>query len=220
MSDQVSGRYPAQAANWALFGHTNNIAQADVPGLTNVSPGATLVDAAAVVTKEITFVPVQVPEGIEITKIQMFVGATKMEAVTTNWAAIYTGPGVAEVGGAGAKGEMKPQLIAQSANSTVAVAATTTASYELEKKVLITSERAPNGYVYVAIAGESTKVGTFASFEQAVALWKAGSGKKAFPFVANAPIAFKAKPTSLESTAPTEPNEIAMVAVQPLLLLT
>lgn len=220
MSDLVSGRYSAQNPNWGLWGKTNNIVQSDVPAISNISPGTTLVDGAAVITKEITFVPVQVPEGIEISKVSMFVGGTKMEAVTTNWVALYTGPG-AEAGGSGAKGEIKPKLIAQSANSTTAVAATTTATYELEKKVLVTPERAPNGYLYVAIAAESTKVGTFASFEVAAALTKSGGATlKVFPWLTNAPITFKTKPSSLTSTAPEEPTETVVVAVIPALVLT
>ena len=213
MADLVSGRYPQQNQNWSLFGQANNAAQSDVPAFTNITAGATLEDGAAIVTKEVTVVPIFVPYGVSITKASIFLGATKQETVTYKWSALYTAP-TSTIGGV-----LAPKLITQSANSTTAAASTTTDTYEYEKTTLVTPENAPNGFLYVAFAQESTKVGTYASFKQATALTKAVSGGKIYPWVAGAPIGGFTCSAAFTTTAATELVPTAVVGVLPAVLV-
>lgn len=219
MSDLVSGRYPAQSAAWAQVGMQNNIAQSDVPVWHNVPLNGIVEDGAPIITKEETTVPMFIPWGTAIEKITLVGGATEIETLTHAWACVRSGVG-ATAGGAGALGEFKPVLQAQSKDNTaLTMAKTENIVFTLEKSVLITPENAPNGYVYVSVFAAATKVGTYASFKcPATALTKASSGLKVFPWLPNMPLFTKSKPTS-ETVAEKEPKEAVLVAVAPVLLV-
>lgn len=223
MSDQVSGRYPAQSPFWSVFGMQNNIAQPNVPAFSSLPPlggfAGTLGDEAAIITKEETTFPVFIPWGVSIEKFSLVVGATEIETLSHAWVAVRTGAG-ATAGGSGAAGELKPVLVGESADTTgLTGAKTETISMSLKKSLLITPENAPFGYVYVSIFMEATKVGTYASFKTpAAALHKAVSALKVFPWFPNMPLYTKSKPAS--ATAPEkEPKENVEVIIAPLVLV-
>ena len=223
MTDLVSGRYPQQNPNWSCFGMQNNLAQPNVPAFTSIPPypglAGLFAEEAPIITKEETSFPVWLPWGVTIEKFSMCLGATAIETLTHAWVAVRTGAAV-EAGGSGAKGELKPVLVANSVDTTgLTGAKTTTVSLSLEKPLLITPENAPFGYVYVSIFMTATKVGTYVAFKtQLAALNKVASGFKVFPWFPNVPIYSKSKPTS-ETTPEKEPKEIVLVEIAPFVLV-
>lgn len=214
MSDLTSGRYAAQNPSWALFGKQNNIAQPDVPAFTNVSPGTTLEDGTAQKTKYFTAAPVFLPEGVEITKVSAFVGGTAQASTTHFWLGVYSGLSPSTVGG-----EVKPVQLAVSKDlTTYEPAATTTLSAELEKPLLITSENAPHGFVYIGFFNEGT-VASLASFKVATALTKATSGLKTYPWFPGAPLPAIQDKCSATRTSALELEELTVVGVVPALVV-
>jgi len=216
MADLTSGRYANQSPLWGLFGNQVNAAQGDVPAIHNASPGVGVEDGAPMVTKKLTLVPVPCPEGVEISTVKIFGGATESETATHAWAAIYSGVAIKEE-------ELKAVLQAQSKdNTTYEMKKTETVTFTLEKPVLVTNAVAPNGYIYVGVYLVGTKVGTYAAMKSpAKALFKAVSGKKVFPWFTNGPISTVSKITE-GGTAPKEApveSELAYAEPVPLLLL-
>jgi hypothetical protein len=215
MSDQVSGRYSAQSRDWLLFGKQNNLAQSDIPAFTNVSPGTTLEDGAAQKTKYLTAAPVFLPEGIEITKVSAMIGATAQATTAHFWLAAYSGLSPTAIGG-----EVKPKLLGQSADkATYEPAATTTAVAEFEKPILITSENAPHGFIYIGFYVAATTPASLASFKVAVALTKATSALKTYPWFVGAPLPAIQDKVTEAATAPELLEELTVVGVVPALLV-
>jgi hypothetical protein len=209
MADLTGGRYPAANPLWSQFGQQNNIAQGDVPMWTNAFPGCALSDtAAALTTKVCTAVAVPVPEGVEIKKISVRTGATEVETVSHAFAALYSG----------LSGTKAPVLLGQSADVTAQVALKTeTVTFELEKGVLITNERAPNGFIYVSIMLVATKVPSLATLApQAVALTKGTTE----PWFTGAPIPCQTHGSALTTTAPATITGGSLQAAAPVVFLT
>jgi hypothetical protein len=235
--DLVGARYPTVNPAWSMFGQQTNLAQlalgvaagtkSDIPMFTNWFPGAALSDTeAALKTKEITAVPVAVPGGIAISKVSVRVGATETETGTHFYVALYSGLTVPEIGGTGAKGEVKPLLLGQSKDVTegTLLKPTTTYTAELEKPVFTTEGpegNAPNGWIYVGIYSVATKPGSLATFAPAAtALTKASAGLKSYPWFVGAPLpCIRYKPVE-SGTAPEHLEEATLVATAPIVFLT
>ncbi len=223
MTDILSGRYSQQSPWWSVFGMQNNLAQPNRPADTSLPPypglAGLFAEEAPIVTKEETTFPAWIEWGKTIEKFSFCLGATAIETLTHAWIAVRTGAGCT-AGGSGAAGEIKPVLVAESADETgLTGAKTTTWSISLKKPLLITPENAPFGYVYVSVFATATKVGTYVAFKtQLAALNKVASGLKVFPWFPNVPIYSKSKPAS-ETTPEKEPKEVVLVEIAPFCLI-
>jgi hypothetical protein len=141
MTDLVSGRYGAYDPMWLIFGRPVNATQSDVPARSNVwtQKLTKLEDGALAATEVGCVVPVPVQEGDVFTSATYLIGATAGNTVSAGFAALYAG----KAGG---------KLLAQSKTKNYgAITASEAYKFELEKSVLITSENAPKGFVYVVL---------------------------------------------------------------------
>ena len=143
MTDIVSGRYPAYDPFWLITGKLNNETQADVPVRTNLSilKYSAVEDGALAATEVGCLVAVPVQEGDVVSSVTILAGATAGKEVEHTFAALYAG----KAGG---------KLLGQSKDTgaiTAEPAASKAYKYTLEKSVLITSENAPKGFVYVVV---------------------------------------------------------------------
>jgi hypothetical protein len=143
MTDIVSGRYPAYDPIWLITGKRNNETQADVPVRTNLSlfKYSTVEDGALAATKVGCLAAVPVQEGDVISSVTYLIGATPGQTVSAGFVALYTGK---------AAGALLAQ--SKSENYNEALKASEAYKFTLEKSVLITSENAPKGFIYVVLA--------------------------------------------------------------------
>ena len=234
MSDIVSGRYPNANPNWSNWGQQTNIAQKNVPVYTNAYPGMALANQTNIKNKEISVVPVQVPGGVEISRIYFRIVKEKAETQTQFYTGLWSGLSPTAIGG-----EVKPKLLAQSKTNTIvypealstaaavegAMLATTTIGAELEKPVLVEEGpkgNAPYGWIYVGIYVIATgKVISLAGYAAATTeSTKASSALKVYPWFVGAPLSgFFTKPANETGVAPEFLEEFTLSAVNPVVWL-
>lgn len=152
MSDLVSGRYGAQDPIWRLLGMPANKAQANVPARSNIwGLGlSTAVDQATAATKKGVFAAIPVQEGDVISAVSVLVGATEGKTGPKSFVALYSGT----------TAKKEAVLLGQSKVAEAAIKPGLILTEELEKSVLITSENAPNGYVFAGFVLEATTINT------------------------------------------------------------
>jgi hypothetical protein len=212
-----------QNPQWGFTGQTANAYQSDLPCVCtlaqngNPAVGAT---GAALVTKEAIFQPVFLGEGYVINEIGIGVTSEAVETTAHAWVAVYQGVGVKE------GEELKSSLVGQSKDKTGSAfepgAEGPTQFFALESPIVVSQSNAPHGYVYVAVyLSASGKIGKFLTVTTnatKVQNYKASSGLKVYPWIANQPLmAFKSKPTTDEGTAEAKIKEIVDVTVAPVL---
>ena len=143
MTDLLSGRYPAYDPFWNILGKRNNETQADVPVRSNLSilKYSAVEDGALAATKVGCLAAVPVQEGDVISSVTYLIGATAGNTVSAGFVALYAGK---------AAGTLLVQ--SKSENYAESIKASEAFKFTLEKSVLITSENAPKGFIYVVLA--------------------------------------------------------------------
>jgi hypothetical protein len=168
-ADLVGGRYPVTypfAKALGLVGTTvekpagGNITQGNICARSNAEwfGLAGWTDGALGTSEVGTVVAVPVELGDEINKITVFVGATKGKKVEAGFAALY------QALNAKNKAEEQP-LLAQSKSAKLGeeVLAEKPLTFTLETPVIVTSERAPYGFLYVVVVLEAETMPTAAA---------------------------------------------------------
>jgi hypothetical protein len=151
--DILSGRYPTTNPNWSGFGQAVNATQSNIPVRSNLEwpfLGNLAGQAAALVSGELTVVPVPVDIGNVISKVSILTDATAESTGTHAAAAVYSGALTTAV----LQG-------AQSADTTGATAIGASARYDftLATPVVVSAAVAPYGYVYVGVTVTGTVPG-------------------------------------------------------------
>lgn len=207
MADLAGGKYPQNNPLMAFVGQglTNAVtpgmparSNAEWFGLSTMSDGALAGSGIACV------VPVPVDPAMIVSKITIIVGATPASTPTHSFAALYSGIAV-------------PALLGQSADAlTGAIAASLPYTFTLATPQLITTNQAPNGFIYVAIAVTGTAVNTAASIST-----PAGINNGSAQWGANAPLFLSMTAGSaLGATAAATVASPAAKAVAPIVFLT
>ena len=151
MTDLVSGRYGAYDPMWLIFGKPNNAKQSNIPARSNIweQKLTGVSDGALAGTEEGTLVAVPVQEGDIYTKVTYLVGGTGGTECEAGFVALYAG-------------KKTGKLLAQSKSKkyTTQVEAGKPCVLELEKEVQISSENAPNGFIYVVLVIEAPTGGS------------------------------------------------------------
>ena len=180
---------------WRMLGMPVNATQANVPARSNIYffGYGTALDSATAATKKGVFVAVPVSEGDVISKISMLIGATEGKTGVKSFVALYSGT----------TAKKEATLLAQSKVAEAAIKPKLILTEELEKSVLITSENAPNGYVFAGLTVEATTIETLVGTKAVAAVQKAWfpKGPEAFAVEAEQKEAGVAEPKIKTETA-------------------
>jgi len=184
--DLVSGGYPL-ANPFASLGLAANAVQSNIVARSNLQYGilGSLQDAAAaLVSGNLTYVPVPVNVGDAISTVTVQVGATAASTPTHSWAALYSGVlTTAKI------------LGSQSADgATTAIAASSQLAFTLGAKYIIQPADAPYGYILVGISATASTVPSLMSGTVPTAIQKAWS--------TNVPLIGATYSSALGATAP------------------
>ena len=221
-ADLVGGRYPVTypfAKALGLVGTTvekpagGNITQGNICVRSNaeyLGLGG-LADSALAGSEVGLVVPVPVEVGDEINKVTLLIGATKGKKVEAGFAALYSALNAKN------KAEEQP-LLAQSKSAKLGeeVAAEKPLTFTLESPMIVTSERAPYGFLYVVVSLEAETMPT------AVASATPKACQAALPLqFTNAPVVLSGTAgTGLKTKAEATLGAVTSKAVAPLVFLS
>jgi hypothetical protein len=142
--DLVSGGYPVTNP-WAALGLGPNGAQSNIMARSNLQYGilGSLQDAAAaLVSGDLTYVPVPVCIGDTIATVTVQVGATAASTPTHSWAQLYSG----------VLTTAKALTTQSTDGTTTAIAASSQLAFTLGAKYIIQPADAPYGYILVGLS--------------------------------------------------------------------
>jgi hypothetical protein len=185
--DLVGGGYPL-ADPFACLGLGVNGAQSNIQARSNLHYGVlgSLQDAAAaLVTGDLTYVPVPVNVGDEFSTVTVQVGATAASTPTHSWAALYSGALTTAT-----------LLGKQSADgTTTAMPASTKVAFTLASAYIIQPGDAPYGYILVGLSVTGTTMPSLMSGTVPTAVQKA--------WFTNVPLLGATYSSALGATAPS-----------------
>lgn len=204
--DLVSGGYPLTNP-FAALGLAANAVQGNIVARSNLQYGilGSLQDAAAaLVTGDLTYVPVPVNIGDVFSTVTVQVGATAASTPTHAWAALYSGVlTTAKI------------LGTQSADSTTtAIAASSQLAFTLGTKYIIQPGDAPFGYILVGLSATASTVPSLMSGTVPTAIQKA--------WATNVPLIGATYSSALGATAPASITlaSASALATPPVVFLT
>lgn len=185
--DLVSGGYPL-IDPFACLGLGANGVQSNVVARSNLHYGilGSLQDAAAaLVSGDLTYVPVPVCIGDAISTVTVQVGATAASTPTHSWAALYSGVATTA-----------KLLGSQSTDgTTTAIAASSQLAFTLGSKYIIQPGDAPSGFILVGLSVTASTVPSLMSGTVPTAVQKA--------WFTSVPLIGATYSSALGATAPT-----------------
>jgi hypothetical protein len=141
-----------QDAVWRMLGMPTNVSNPSRPASTNISflGYSTAADLAATATKKGMIAAIPVSEGDVISNVSALIGATEGKTGVKSFFVVYSGT----------TAKKEASLLAQSKVAEVALKPKLILTGELEKAVLVNSETAPGGYLFVGLITEATTLAT------------------------------------------------------------